>query len=174
VLRLLCGAVAQSGFVQLDFPDVSAHKDAAIVLAHAIEKSSASASEKEAVARLWTSFLFQYFRFRPEWKYDTPVSTFAATGLYQVHDMVKTPYGIGVVEASRPGGTTYEVLLAWGRAILQAECLQPHVVPTSTLASKGAPVIEGSAARDLPPDVFFCSAAGYVFFQLYQILMVRL
>lgn len=166
--------------VQLEFVDISLHKDAAIVLAHAVEKAAASAPDREATAQLWTSFLYRLLRFRPEWKYEaTSSGSFATSGVFSVHDMVKTPYGVGVVEAVRGGGAVYEVMLSWGHAVLQAQFVAPHIDPalTGAIAAAGAassgPIIENSGSMDLPPDVFFCSSAGYVFFQLYQILIVR-
>ena len=163
--------------MQLDYPDITVHKDAAVVLAHAVEKAGASGTDKEAIAQLWTSFLYRFLKFRADWKYEP--ATAAPAGVFSVHDMVVTPYGLGVVESVRNGGSSYEVMLSWSRAVLQAEYLKPHVDPVMTqalAAVNGLPanIIENSAALDLPPETFFCSASGYVFFQLYQILVQRL
>jgi hypothetical protein len=181
--------IASCCVAQFPIPNLSVHADAVEILVHAVERS-ASGDDKEAVAKLWSGFLRQFFRL------PSPAGT---AGTVAVRDIVSTPYGVGVVEGVRPPssqqpGGVIEVLLSWGTCFLAPTGVTPYdTAPPDSVAvtpaggtgrvkplvslPKVVPVPDCSdvpTTRDLPPSVCYCASNGFLFFRLYHILTVRL
>jgi hypothetical protein len=160
---------------QLDLPVPSMHRDALRLLSGSVDRLT-SGSDREGIAVLWHSMLYAFLQVEADAQAFKAQAAIGASDAPQARDIVSTPYGLGVVETVRPplgghGACVYEVMLPWGRAVLQAEALKavPGTGPSSGESSGSS--TEGSP--DLPPFTLYCSSAGHLFFRLYHILVVR-
>jgi histone deacetylase complex regulatory component SIN3 len=141
------------------YHDTRAHKDAFSIISYAVERSAgAGERDKAAVAELWRSFLAPFFNFPREWLAPGALLGYAhgfgltsgaagsAFNLLQIGDLVKTPFGRGLIADVRvtPSGSDaaspivmYEVWLPFGSGFINADVVS-LATPVKPASGSGA------------------------------------
>ena len=150
------------------YHDTRAHKDAFSIISYAVERSAGVGErDKAATAELWRSFLAPFFNFPREWLAPGALLGYAhgfglasaaggsATSLLQIGDLVKTPYGRGLVADVRVSPSAlaaaaplvvYEVWLPFGRGYLNADIVS-LAAPAKPASGVGASTPKTASVR---------------------------